>query len=172
MHTSFLTLSFLYSLFLAIVLPILLPGMKVIVFAPFIILAMGRCTLQLLLLLALLCGLVTDLLTANDRFGIFAASFVVTALLLNPWRHFFFPDKAIALPAMAALFTTTSSLITPLIVALFGLNAHFSLYWLRSALVDLPFYELIYTAIAFNFLPRFFPLKSKRTPQTLKFDRG
>lgn len=116
-HLSYkrLDIAFLISLLLTIFFPILFPSLKLMFFAPFLIIALYQRPLPFCLLLALVAGIVIDLLSSYHRFGITSLNYFICLLLLYPQKKHFFADRLSTLSLMTFSFSSLSLLIHYLI---------------------------------------------------------
>ena len=164
-----LFLLFLYSFFFTLVLPALFPTLKLAYFAPFLIFTFYHSSKSKSIWLALLCGLIFDLLSAQMRFGIYALNYTATTCLLLTIKKYFFEDHLSTLPIMTLIFIYTSAFLQLILTDILTNDSILSWNWFKVELMEIPFYTLIYTIIAFAFLPFFFPSKLKKTPTLVKF---
>ena len=90
-----LTVVFLLSLFCALVGPVLLPSMRLLAFAPFLVILYTRLPHIQCLWCAFGCGLLIDLLSSNLQLGAHALNYVLITLILFRIRKFFFAHKTL-----------------------------------------------------------------------------
>lgn len=160
---------FLYTSALTFVLPALLPSLKLAYYAPFLIFACYRYSKTTCLWLALLCGLIFDLFSAQMRFGIYAMNYTLTVYVLYGFKNYFFEDSLTTLPIMTILFTYLSAVMQ--LFLLYALNSENigSWDWLKVELIEMPLKNALYAALAFTLFALFFPRRPKKTPNVVKF---
>lgn len=166
-----LPLIFLYSFFLTITLPALFPTLRLDYFVPFLVFAFYRSSNSKTkcLWLALICGLIFDLLSATTHFGLVALNYTLTVYILFYFKNYFFEDAFTTLPIMTLTFIYLSAFVQLI------LNFTFTTYpianwdWFKIEFIQLPIYNLIYTIVAFAWVPLIFPHKLKKAPLIVKF---
>jgi len=164
-----LFLMFIYSFFLMLFLPIFLPTLKIIYFAPFLIFTFYRNSKKNCLWLALICGFILDLFTIKMHFGIYALNYTLTVYLLFNLKNFFFEDSLTTLPIMLLIFTYTSVFVQLILLNILTSESLISWGWFTTELIISPIYNLLYGVIAFALLFFFLPNKLKKTPVLVKF---
>lgn len=87
-----LDITFGICLLFALGLPVLFPLTRLTFFAPFLIIAYYKASLKKCLWVALLCGVIVDLLSSYTRFGLYSVDYCLTTALLYPQRRNFFAD--------------------------------------------------------------------------------
>lgn len=160
---------FLYSFALTLILPTLFPSQRLAYFAPLLIFAIYRYSKTICLWLALLCGLIFDLFSAEMRFGIYALNYTLSVYLLYYFKNYFFEDSLSTIPIMTILFSYISAIL--LLCLLYALNSQVigSWEWVKLELIQMPMSNAIYAVLAFTLLSLLFPRKSKKTPKLVKF---
>lgn len=164
-----LLILFLYSLGLTLILPVFLPHLRLAYFAPLLIFALYRYSKTTCLWLALLCGLIFDLFSAEMRFGIYALNYTLTIYLLYYFKNYFFEDSLSTIPLMTILFCAISAIL--LLCLLYALNSQsaWSWEWVKLELIQKPLINALYAALTFTLLALIFPRKSKKAPALVKF---
>lgn len=84
------------------------------------------------------CGLIMDLLYAQDRFGPYTISFVGAAMLVYPQKRNFFADNLMTLPIMTFLYSLGIATLQFLYVKGFERSVHISMSWAVIDLILLP----------------------------------
>lgn len=105
---------FLLALFMTLFGTIFFPSIRLATFSPFLAISYTRISFVKTLWIALGCGLIIDLLSTRQHFGLYALNFVITSAVVYPQRRHFFEDKATALSfftAIIAAFSTTLQLL-------------------------------------------------------------
>ncbi len=88
--------------------------------------------------IALGCGLIMDLLYAQDRLGPYTVSFVVaTALIYNQKKHFF-ADNLMTMPVMCLLFSVAATLTQLFYIMAMERSISLSVSWVFVDLLILP----------------------------------
>ncbi|MFI0435195.1 MAG: hypothetical protein ACH350_05645 [Parachlamydiaceae bacterium] len=147
MHLFYL---FLYSLSLALLLPVLAPFWHILYFIPFIILCFYQATLCTCLWWSLICGFIVDLLAAETRLGNYAINYCLTTLLLYRYQSLFFEDRFTTLPSMAFFFHFVSTFIQIITFSLIGRPFMISPSWMFNDLFLLSFQVAIFSILAFT----------------------
>lgn len=154
---------FFYSIILALTLPIFLPQLALMFFAPFIVITYYYKDKISCLWLSLVCGLIIDLLSDNNRLGVYALNYCLTTFILYRQKYHFFEDNLTTFPIMTFLFSCFSSLLQALLLYLFGKGIIFSWDWFKLDIILFPFIDSLFAALCFT-LPFFLlpkPLKRK-----------
>lgn len=144
-----LKLIFLICLLLTLFSPTLVPQLRLTFFAPFLIMACYQKTLLSSLWLAVMCGLILDLLVAHSHFGLCALDFCLTIALIYPQRRNFFADSLGTLPAMTFFFASISALIMGVLLYNVEMENVFSWPWVLTDLVLMPMGDAGYAFICF-----------------------
>jgi len=114
-----LILPFILSLLTLFFSTLFFPSIRLVVFAPFLAVVILRKPLLLGLWAATLCGLLTDLLSSDTRFGMFALSYLIVALLLYRYKTHFFEETKRSIPLFTIFFSLIFSLIHTFLIAFF-----------------------------------------------------
>lgn len=130
-----LDLTFLFCLLLTLLVPSIWPSLRLSFFAPYLIITCYKKKLTSCLGLALLCGLIVDLLGAQARLGIHGLTFCCTLILLYPQKRNFFADSLTTLPIMTFLFAAISTSIISLLAYVLEMKNMLSWIWLGTDLL-------------------------------------
>lgn len=144
-----LLLNFFFCLLLTITIPSISPSLRLIFFAPFLIIVCYQKTLPGALWIALGCGLVLDLLSAYNRLGLNAIDYCLTLALLYPQRRNFFADSLSTLPIMTFLFSSVSTLIMAIMLYVVEMKSIISWAWVFSDLLLLPAADALFSYVFF-----------------------
>lgn len=122
-------------------------------FIPFLIIAVYQRSLPFCLLCALGLGLIIDLLSSYNRFGITSCNYFLCTFILYPQKRHFFADRLSTLPLMTALFSTLSLSLHYLIQQAFEKPVPFAWEWLATDGLIMPLMDastafLVYTVPA------------------------
>jgi hypothetical protein len=90
-------------------------------FAPFLIMALYFFRLSTILWLAFAAGLFLDALFVSPRFGFFAATYMVSLLIIYPLRLYFFRDWLMTVPVLTLLFSLVALLAEHIFAFLFDI---------------------------------------------------
>lgn len=154
--------AFIVCLLIALTVPLLFPALRLTFFAPFLIICCYRKTLTKCLWLALLCGVIIDLLSSYTRFGLFSLDYCVSLLILYPQRRNFFADSVSTLPIMTFFFAIISTLIMALLLYSIESINIFSWGWAFTDLLIMPFIDGIYAFLVFTFPALLFGKPARR----------
>lgn len=160
---------FTYSLILTLTLPALFPSQRFAYFAPLLVFSIYRYSRILCLWLALICGLILDLLSAEMRFGIYALNYTLCVLMLGYFKNYFFEDSFSTIPLMTILFSYLSTIIFLFLLYAFNSQALLSWEWVKRELIQMPLSNAIYAILTFTVLALIFPRKTKKAPKLVKF---
>ncbi|MCE5316289.1 MAG: rod shape-determining protein MreD [Parachlamydia sp.] len=94
-----------------LVIPIVLPSLRLLYCAPFLIYVIYERKLSQILWIALFLGLFMDLFSSGTRIGFFALTFLLAALFVSQFKLYFFKDRLSTLPLMTFLFSATLSIL-------------------------------------------------------------
>lgn len=135
---------FLAGLFLTLTMPTVLPTLQVHYFPPFLVLCLYRLPLRRALWFATLSGLLFDLLSAQQRFGIVSLNFFLSLYLLSFLKQALFEDSYSTLPIMTFLFSFVSALLYFPLLILFDKPLPLSPTFLAGNLLLMPFIDSCY----------------------------
>ncbi|HPE84803.1 MAG TPA: hypothetical protein PLO43_01315 [Chlamydiales bacterium] len=145
-----LAVVFFLSLFCALLGPVVLPSMRLLAFAPFLVILYTRLALIQCLYCAFGCGLLIDLLSSSMQLGTHALNYVLITLLLFRIRRFFFAHKPVALALFTALFSLLSCCMQLIIMAFYDQHIPFGLAGFLSDFVIMPIADGIYAFIGYT----------------------
>lgn len=152
---------FVYTLALALFLFTYFQDLRIFYFAPFLILASYNKSKIACLWLAIICGLIVDLLSAQHRLGIYALNYCLTIMILYSQKQHFFEESLSTFPIMTYFFVVISTLTQVGILYIFGKGFSLSWEWIKDNLFFLPLLDSFYAALAFTFPYLSFPKMSK-----------
>lgn len=161
-----LILPFLYTLFLALSLPTLLPQLHIFYFAPLIVISFYHIPKLSALRVALLCGWIVDLLSASTPFGFYALVYTIVAFLLYPMRLYFFEDSLSTWPIMTALFSVGVAIVSVCVAWILGEGIALSWGWFRADLFGMPLVDAAYAFVAFTLPAWLLPRRHTRRVPT------
>lgn len=139
-----ITTSAILTLIPILCFPALFSSLRLLFFAPFLVILYYKKSYSFCLWAALLCGLLLDLLTSSMRIGLYAMSYCLTTGFLYGQRRNFFADSISTLPIMTFLFSISATLIQLIFVYVFEQNITFSKTWLLTDLVYMPAADALY----------------------------
>ncbi|NGX39716.1 MAG: hypothetical protein KR126chlam1_01049 [Chlamydiae bacterium] len=105
MNRSPLFLPFTLALFAHFFSTLFFPSIRILAFVPFLVILFQRKSLLLSLWAAALCGGIVDLSNSDSHFGLFALSYLSTAVFMFPQRIHFFEDRIQTLPIYTFIFS-------------------------------------------------------------------
>ena len=155
-----LSLLFFITLALTLFMPVLMPGLNLIFFAPFLIVSYYQKSLLTCLWYALGCGLVLDLLCAEERIGFFALSFCLTTVVLYRQQQYFFADNASTLPIMTFFFSFLSTAVHAVLAYVLAKASSFSMEWVVTDLILMSAADALYALGVFVILPKLISLRN------------
>lgn len=144
-----LDVAFAICLLLTLGLPALFPNIRLTFFAPFLIIACYKASLKKCLWIALLCGVIVDLLSSYTRFGLYSLDYCATLFILYPQRRNFFADSLSTLPIMTFLFALLSTLLMALLLYSIETINVFSWGWVFTDLLMMPAVDGFYAYFIF-----------------------
>jgi rod shape-determining protein MreD len=145
-----LPISFLLALAAAVFSNVFFPFLHLSFFAPFLALAYHASTLSKSLWLALLCGLILDLLSSEFRFGLYTLTWVLSTLLLYSQKKHFFEDKPLALSLFATVIAAVSTSVYFTLIHLFDRGVPFSSLSILTDVFVLPAVDGLYAFLWFT----------------------
>lgn len=153
---------FLYTLAIILLFAGVEPNLRLLFFAPFLVIAYYNKGLRSCLWLALLCGLIVDLLSSQTRLGTYAFNYCLTTWILYNQKRHFFEDSPTTFPIMTFIFAFISTLMQVALLYIFGQPIELSWDWIKNDLIRLPLYDAFYAGIAYSLPYLFFPKRSKK----------
>lgn len=128
----------------------LMPGVRLMAFAPFLALVYTRRPFVRALWLAALCGLVMDLMSCQLRFGLYALNYCLTTLLLYSQKRHFFDDKPLSLPLYTFFVSGAASLIEFGLIAVFHKSLSLDGKTAFTELLMMPLADALYAFLWFT----------------------
>lgn len=147
-----LKIAFAICLALTVAIPSIEPTLRLLFFAPFLIIAIYQTPLKIALWLALACGLILDLLSSSPRLGIYSMSFCLAMLLVYPQRKNFFADSLSTLPIMTFVFSAVATFILACLLYIIDMHNVFSWQWFFTDVLVMPAADALF-AFALFILP-------------------
>lgn len=144
-------LIFFIALLLTVYVPALLPGFKLLFFAPLIIILYYQKSYSFCLWISLICGLILDILSSFNHLGIFALNFSVTTALLYGYRRNFFADSLTTLPLMTFFFSVIFTIFQSILIYTFEGKLILSWKWFMTDLILLPAGDAVFGFACFIF---------------------
>jgi len=141
--TKFRHFLFFVGLFLACFFPTL----PILFFAPYLVAICYCSSLQALLLRALGCGAIIDLLSGSHTFGLFSLSYLCATILVYLQRRQFFADKLSTLPILTYIFSVYLSLFCLILSPFFGLSASLSARVAITEMFIMPLCDCLFAGI-------------------------
>lgn len=109
--------------------------------------------------LALVCGLVLDLMGTQSHLGVHATAYLLTMAALYGQKRNFFQDSLSTVPIMTFFFSALATVLTALFVNLLGSPISLTKEWLFQDVFLFSLLDALYGFILFTlpavFLPRF-----------------
>ncbi|SCA64080.1 Uncharacterized protein SCG7086_BX_00020 [Chlamydiales bacterium SCGC AG-110-P3] len=143
--TSTLQTSFAAALTATLLAPAVVPDLPLHYFCPLIALAFYRTHLISCLWLALVCGLVMDLIASHHHMGIHSIAYCGSAALIYRYKRHLFEDKITTLPIMAFLFSALNTCIAATLYGAFEASFTWSWQWIICDVVLMPLLDGILT---------------------------
>lgn len=157
-----LTLSLVFVLFLTLSIPTLFPHMRLLFFAPFLIIVYYKKSFLASLWTSLFCGLFLDLLSSHTHLGFHATSYCLSTALLYSQRRNFFADSLSTLPLMTYFFSSIATLFQMGLMHFFEQRIQFSWEWVMTDLVYMPGLDALYAFACFILPARCFGKRPRR----------
>ncbi|MCP5508098.1 MAG: mreD [Chlamydiales bacterium] len=140
---------FALTLLLTLLTPAMFPTLRLLYFAPFLIVSFYQCPISKCLWYAFFCGICLDLVTSEARFGIYALDFIIVTIILYPQKHHFFADNISTLPIMTYFFSCLAALIHLLVSSIFNQSIPIGWRWILSDLLIMPMADMFYATAIF-----------------------
>ena len=144
-----LRMNFIVALLATLFLPVLSTDLRLLFFAPFLVILYYQKSYVTCLWGALFCGLVLDLTSSQMRIGFYAINYCLTTWLLYGQKCHFFSDSLVTLPLMTFLFSLISTLIGFMFMNAFVDRVLVSWEWVLTDLVAMPVLDATYAFIFF-----------------------
>lgn len=136
---------FLLSLLATLFCSIFFPNLHLLTFSPFLALFCMRNSFLNALWIAVLSGLILDLLSSSIGFGLNALAYTIATVFLYKQKRHFFVDQPLALSVYTVLFSSTISCILYIFQ-----NIPFSLSIVISEFILMPILDGIYAFLWFT----------------------
>lgn len=141
---------FSLALFFALYGSAFLSEIRLIAFAPFFAIAFHRISYVKSLWLCFFCGLIIDLFSSQQHFGIYAVCYALTSCICYNQKKHFFEEKSLALSLFAGLISSISSLALILLTILFDRQFPITTEILVSEIVITPILDAVYAFVWFT----------------------
>ncbi len=128
---------------------VLLPSVQLLAFSPFFALVYNRKSFIASLWIAILCGILSDLLCSQLKFGLYALNYCLTTTLIYQQKKHFFEDKPTALSLFTVLISSTSTFLQLLLTYAFDKGLPFSWKLVLTDLIEMPFIDGVYAYLWF-----------------------
>lgn len=142
-------LALFITLVTVLCVPVLFPSMRIMFFAPFLVILYYQKSFLTCLWSAFLAGLLLDLLSAHTHLGLYAGNYMLTTWVLYNQRRNFFADNLSTLPLMTFQFAVASTLIEWGSLLAFERKLEFSLSWVMTDLFLMPMLDAVYCFVVF-----------------------
>lgn len=152
---------FVYTVILALFLPLLSPFWHLLYFVPFIVQCFYRHSLNGCLWWSIVAGFIVDLFSADTRLGNYAMNYCLVTVCIYRYRFHFFEDRLSTLPAMTFCFSCLSAFIQIAIFYIISRPFALSWSWLFNDFLFIPLQTSLYAILAFSF-PSFLLIYLKR----------
>ena len=132
--------------------------LQLLTFAPFLIMACYRASLQTALWWAFICGIFIDCFSYDTKFGTYALINCLAIFFIYRLQMYFFIDRISTLPLMTAFFSLMSSFIYLIYFYLNGYSFSLPLSWFRVNVMEAALIDALYAGICFT-IPSLWSLK-------------
>ncbi len=149
LRTKNLKLIFLITSLFTLFLPNLFPFFRLLYFVPFLVIAIYQKPLTSCLWIAVICGMLMDLLSDGTRLGFYAMNYALTTFVLYPQRKNFFSDSISTLPLMSFFFAVISTTIEIAYRYSTGKLPPLNIHWAFADLLVMPVADGVYAFIVF-----------------------
>lgn len=143
-------IALIFSLLATLFTASLAPQVNLLFFAPFFVYLFYKKPLIFCLWTSLLCGVVLDLLSAQQRFGLYAINFCITTALLYQQKRNFFEDSLSTIPILTFLFSVVSTCLQVILLFVFDKGIPLSWEWAGSDLILMPLLDAFYGFALFS----------------------
>jgi rod shape-determining protein MreD len=143
-------------------MPVVAPGLRLLYFAPFLILLFYQKSLPYSLWCAFFCGLMIDLVSVQPPFGFYACNYTLASAIIWYQKRHFFADHLSTLPIMTFLFSFTATLLEVIFLYFFGAHVSLGLQWIFSDLFVMPAGDALYAFLWFILIPLSLKKKTQR----------
>lgn len=100
---------FFIGLFFTLTMPAIFPSLKFFYFIPFLVRCYYLKPFKSCLWLSIGVGLILDLFSSDQRFGLYACNYFLTTYFLYSYKRHFFEDSITTLPIMTYFFSVLST---------------------------------------------------------------
>ncbi|MFT4554623.1 MAG: rod shape-determining protein MreD [Chlamydiales bacterium] len=128
----------------------LYPGIKLAFYAPLIVTCYYRLPFTLCLWVSFSCGLVLDLLSSSQMFGMHALNYCFSTVLIYARKQNFYDDSISTLPVLTAFFSVTSTLLQLLFQYSLGLSFAITLKWIVTDVILMTLVDSVYAFSCFT----------------------
>lgn len=130
------------------IMPVIIPSLKLVFFAPFLILAANETRLEKQLFPAFITGIILDLFAYGMPFGFYTLLATLTVLLSPLWIRSYFKNESIIYITSGFLFIWTWTFLEAILSMFFKMPSKISIDWiLYKTFVD-PIINIAYFGIA------------------------
>lgn len=129
---------------------VFLPDIRLAAFAPFFAIAFQRLSYVKSLWICFLCGLIIDLFSSQQHFGIYAICYAITSCICYNQKKHFFEEKPLALSLFTSLISSISSLSLIVLTMLFDRQFPITLEILLSEIAITPILDAVYAFVWFT----------------------
>lgn len=151
------------SILFALVTPAVFPHVRLLFFAPFLVIFYYQKTYLASLWASFFCGVFIDIFAGDTRIGLHGLEYCFTTFLLYRQRRHFFADSLSTLPLMTLFFSVTSTVIEWILMNVIEHPVGGSWQWILTDLVYMPVLDALYAFIVFVVPFFFFSSRSKRS---------
>lgn len=130
--------------------PLFFPKLRLMFFAPYIVIVCYHCSFGKALWNAFICGMVLDLFSSFPLFGLSALNYCLTTSILYFQTRHFFEDKPFTLSIMTWFFVIVSSILQTFLLIFLGFNSLFSWQWIMTDLMIMPLCDAAYAYLGFS----------------------
>lgn len=123
---------------------IISPSLRLIFFAPFLIIVYYQKSYLSALNYSLMCGLIIDLFTSPVRFGLTALNYTLTTAFIYRQRKNLFADSLMTLPLMTYFFAVLSSVIQVILLFIFSKPLSLSFSFFFSEILIMPAFDALF----------------------------
>lgn len=147
---------FALALFIAFFGTTFFPKLHLLAFAPFLAIVYMRKSYLFSLWIAVLCGLVIDLLSSESPFGLNALNYTLATLFLYKQKRHFFDDKSLSIPLYTMLVSFAVSFVQIFLLFVFSRKLPLSWKMTLSDLFAMPIVDALYAFFWFTSLAKFY----------------
>jgi rod shape-determining protein MreD len=142
--------------------------LQISLLVPFIVISYYKHSFLLSVNISILCGLFLDLLGNGTHLGLNVLSYAIATFMLYPRRQQFIETPLFTIPFLSFLFAIFATIVHWLAFNIFEHSLHWTLEWVVSELIIMPFYDAVYAFICFVIpLQLWKYLRSKTKPNVI-----